>query len=128
MGTTIPFTNMHGQTLTKEIFDTATKKLILMALKNAAKVIQTQDGDIEEYAAYDDKNKETVRIRENYKHGRSTVHFDGKSYTKVDARHFDGSINHTFTDAESTRSTNTINESDFADLFAEIAARATLSK
>lgn len=128
MGTTIPFTNMHGQTLTKEIFDTATKKLILMALKNAAKIVQLQDGDIEEYAAYDANKKETVRIRENYERGRSTVHFDGKTYTKVDARHFDGSINHTFTDAESSRNTNTINESDFADLFTEIATRATLSK
>ena len=128
MPTTVPFTNMHGQTFTKEILDAGTKKLILKALKDATKVLQTEDGDIEEYVAYDANNKELVRIRENYKQGRSTVHYDGKHYTKVDKHHFDGSINHTFTDAESSRSTNTINENDFADLYAEIAARATLSK
>ena len=128
MPATVPFVNAQGQQTTKQIFDAGTKKLVLMALKSAASVIQTQDGDIEEYVAYDSNKKELVRVRENYERGRSTIHFDGKHYTKVDQHFADGRINNTFTDAESSRSTNTINENDFAEIFATIATRAALSK
>jgi hypothetical protein len=124
MPTTIETKNMHGATGKKEIFDQGVMKLILMTLDRAAQIKQTQDGDIEEYVALDGEGKELVRIRENYAKGRSTIHFDGHTYTKVDRHFFNGEINHTYTDAESSLSANTVNEKDFAELYGIMASRA----
>ena len=124
MTTTIETKNMYGQAGKKEIFDEGNMKLIRMTLDKAAQIKQTQDGDIEEYVALDNNGKELVRIRENYAKGRSTIHFGGHSYTKIDRHFFNGEINHAYTDAESSLSTNTINEKDFAEVYKIMASRA----
>lgn len=124
MPTTIETKNRLGETGVKKIFDQGVMKLILMALDKAANIKQTQDGDIEEYVALDSKGQELVRIRENYKTGRSTIHFDEHIYTKVDRHFINGEINRARTDAESSSSTNTLNEKDFAKVYGIMASRA----
>ena len=124
MSTIVEAKNKYGSTGKKEIFDQGTMKLMLMILEKAANVKQTQDGDIEEYVALDNNGKELVRIRENYVKGRSTIHFDGQVYTKVDRRFFNGEINHKLTDAESSLSANTVNEKDFEKIYGIMASRA----
>ena len=124
MPTKIETKNMYGQVGKKEIFDQGVMKLILMTLDKADQIKQTQDGDIEEYVALDNNGKELVRIRENYAKGRSTIHFDGYTYTKIDRHFFNGEINHAYTDAESSLNTNTVNEKDFAKVYGIMASRA----
>ena len=124
MPTTIETKNRLGETGVKKIFDQGVMKLILMALDKAANIKQTQDGDIEEYVALDSKGQELVRIRENYKTGRSTIHFDEHIYTKVDRNFINGEINRARTDAESSSSTNTLNEKDFSKVYGIMASRA----
>lgn len=124
MPTTIETKNRLGETGVKQIFDQGVMKLILMALDKAANIKQTQDGDVEEYVALDSKGKELVRIRENYKTGRSTIHFGEHIYTKVDRHFFNGEINRARTDAESSSSANTLNEKDFSEVYRIMASRA----
>ena len=125
MPTTIETKNKYGETTgKKEIFDQGVMKLILTTLDKAAQIKQTKDGDIEEYVALDSKGKELVRIRENYEKGRSTIHFDGHTYTKVDRHFFNGEINHALTNAESPVNGNTINEKDFEKVYGIMASRA----
>jgi len=128
MATTIDTYNRYGERGKKKIFDTGIKKVIIAALGKAGRVVQTKNGDIEEYVAFDNAGKEILKVRENYLKGRSTINFDGETYTKVDARYIDGTINHEYTDAESSKSLNTINEKDFSDLYSLIASRAELGR
>ena len=121
----VEVTKNFGSGATKqEIFDAAIKKLILQTIKDGF-VIQTQDGDIEEYVAYDVVTKKPIlKVRENYSGGRSTVVYNDKVYTKKDRRYITGDINHRLTDAESPESLNSINESDFSDIYGSIASVA----
>lgn len=121
----VEVTKNFGSGATKqEIFDAARKKMILQTIKDGF-VIQTQDGDIEEYVAYDVVTKKPIlKVRENYSSGRSTVVYNDKVYTKKDRRYITGDINHRLTDAESPESLNSINESDFSDIYGSIASVA----
>ena len=124
MPTKVITKNARGESGEKEIFDRGVMKMILATLDAADRITQTEDGDIEEFVAVDKAGKELVRVRENYKKGRSTIHFDGKTYTKVDRYFVDGRINHRITDAESSESMNTINEREFSELYGIMAVRS----
>lgn len=117
--------NMRGA---KEIFDAATRCAILDVLSRAMLIKQTRFGAVEEYVAFDNAGCGFLTVRDNYNSGRSTITFNGRNYTKVERRYFNGDVNHRLTDAESPANLNTINESDYSEIYGIVATRADRSR
>ena len=118
----------HGP-IKAEIFDKATKQLILQTIKDGI-TKQTQDSaEVDEFTVYDAKtNQQVLKVRESYSANRSTITYGDKVYTKKDRHFITGDINHRLTDAESPESTNSINETDFVDIFTAVAYAAMKSR